>query len=117
MKDIEYWQELYRNNKEEYKKQKEKTVNELTNAVVNKFPELKNHFEVIDSWTPMTYNNYFNTYHGSYMGFVFKKNGMLRKISPRIKGVKNMFFITYWQTYMGGLPIGARLGEDIVNYL
>ncbi len=117
MKDIEYWQGLYRNDKEEYKKQKEKTVNELTNAVVNKFPELKNHFEVIDSWTPMTYNNYFNTYHGSYMGFIFKKNGMLRKISPRIKGVKNMFFITYWQTYMGGLPIGARLGEDIVNYL
>ena len=64
-----------------------------------------------------TYNSYFNTYYGSYMGFVFKKKGSIKKLSSKIKNIKNMRYVTYWQTYMGGLPIAARLGEAVVKHL
>ena len=51
------------------------------------------------------------------MGFVFKKKGSIKKLSPKIKNIKNMRYVTYWQTYMGGLPIAARLGEAVVKHL
>ena len=37
MEDIEYWQALYTNNKEEYKIVKENTTTNLTSALLNKF--------------------------------------------------------------------------------
>ena len=117
MEDIEYWQALYTNNKEEYKIVKENTTTNLTSALLNKLPNLKDNLHLLDSWTPVTYNSYFNTYYGSYMGFVFKKKGSIKKLSSKIKNIKNMRYITYWQTYMGGLPIAARLGEAVVKHL
>lgn len=117
MEDIEYWQDLYTNNKEEYKIVKENTTTNLTSALLNKLPNLKGNLHLLDSWTPVTYNSYFNTYYGSYMGFVFKKKGSIKKLSSKIKNIKNMRYITYWQTYMGGLPIAARLGEAVVKHL
>ena len=117
MEDIEYWQALYTNNKEEYKIVKENTTTNLTSALLNKLPNLKDNLHLLDSWTPVTYNSYFNTYYGSYMGFVFKKKGSIKKLSSKIKNIKNMRYVTYWQTYMGGLPIAARLGEAVVKHL
>lgn len=117
MEDIEYWQDLYTNNKEEYKIVKENTTTNLTSALLNKLPNLKDNLHLLDSWTPVTYNSYFNTYYGSYMGFVFKKKGSIKKLSSKIKNIKNMRYVTYWQTYMGGLPIAARLGEAVVKQL
>lgn len=117
MKDIEYWEELYKKDKDEYNKTKENIATNLKNIVIEKYPSLKEHIKIIDSWTPMTYINYFNSYYGSYMGFVFPKNGSLKSLSPRIKGIKNMLFATYWQTYTGGLPIAARLGESVTRYI
>ena len=117
MEDIEYWQDLYTNNKEEYKIVKENTTTNLTSALLNKLPNLKDNLHLLDSWTPVTYNSYFNTYYGSYMGFVFKKKGSIKKLSSKIKNIKNMRYVTYWQTYMGGLPIAARLGEAVVKHL
>lgn len=115
--DIEYWQNLYKDNQDEYKKIKQETITKLTDELLNKYKSLKGHIKTIDSWTPVTYNSFFNTYYGSYMGFVFKKNGSLKKFSPKIRGIKNMYYISYWQTYMGGLPIAAKLGEDVIKYL
>ena len=103
--------------KEEYKIVKENTTTNLTSALLNKLPNLKDNLHLLDSWTPVTYNSYFNTYYGSYMGFVFKKKGSIKKLSSKIKNIKNMRYVTYWQTYMGGLPIAARLGEAVVKHL
>ena len=78
---------------------------------------LRNDIELLDSWTPITYNDYFNSYYGSYMGFVLKKNNKFDNISPKIKDIKNLYYISYWQKPTGGLPIAAKLGEDVCKYL
>ena len=61
--------------------------------------------------------NYYNSYYGSYMGFVFTKNNILKNISPKIKDIKNFYYLSYWQAPTGGLPIAAQLGEEITKYL
>lgn len=117
MEDISYWQNLYNENKDSYELIKKETVNNLTNILLDKFLLSKTDLTLLDSWTPVTYNNYFNSYYGSYMGFVLNKNRSLKKIPSKIKGLKNLFIASYWQTYIGGLPIAARLGKDVTKYL
>lgn len=117
IKDIEYWISLYKQDIKEYNKAKDNTVSNLISEVTTIYPNLKNQIKIIDSWTPATYNTYFNSYYGSYMGFVFKKKNSLSTLSPKIKGIKNMYYATYWQTYMGGLPIAAKLGANVSKHL
>ena len=115
IKDYEEWNNLYKN-KDEYNDYKKDLSNKLKNEIINAFPNLSN-IELLDSWTPITYNNYYNSYYGSYMGFTYTKNGNLSNITSKIKGVKNLLLATYWQRICGGLPIGAKLGKDVVSYI
>ena len=65
--DYLFWESL---NPEEYKTTKQNLTEEVTERIVKEFPELAGKINVLDSWTPLTYNRYCNAYHGSYMGFV-----------------------------------------------
>ena len=73
-----------------------------------KFNYLPNHYY---------YNTYFNSYYGSYMGFVFKKKSNIKKLSPKIDKIKNLYYLSYWQDITGGLPVAAKLGSSIVKFL
>ena len=117
MIDYEYWEQLYDDNKENYNESKNKIGLKLQELITNYDNSLFDNIKLLDTWTPVTYTNYFNSYYGSYMGFVFKKNSKFFKLSPKIKDIKNMYYLSYFQTICGGLPICAELGEDIIKYL
>ena len=65
--DYEFWDSL---SDDEYRAKKEELASEVTKRIVAEFPELEGKIELLDCWTPKTYNRYCNAYHGSYMGFV-----------------------------------------------
>ena len=37
--------------------------------------------------------------------------------NQKIKDIKNMYYISYFQATTGGLPVAAKLGEDVCKYL
>jgi len=117
MSDYEYWEQLNKYSKADYNALKYNIGCKILDLLVCNNSNLKNNIELLDTWTPLTYNDYFNSYYGSYMGFVFTKNCKLGKMSPKIKDIKNLYYLSYWQTPTGGLPVAAQLGEDIVKYL
>lgn len=117
MIDYEYWEQLYHTNKPEYESLKSNIGYKILDILVDNDNHLRNDIELLDSWTPITYNDYFNSYYGSYMGFVLKKNNKFDNISPKIKDIKNLYYISYWQKPTGGLPVAAKLGEDVCKYL
>ena len=47
----------------------ENNKSELGNYLSNKYPELDGKISIVDVWTPLTYNEYYHSYYGSYMGF------------------------------------------------
>ncbi len=113
--DIIYWNQLFKKNKDQYQKIKQIVSDNLIKELKNYYPELSSDAFVLDSWTPITYQNFFHSYYGSYMGFILKKKSSLKRLSFKIKNVKNMLYASYWQSYMGGLPISAKLGECVVK--
>ena len=111
--DYKLFEHLAKNNHEEYKKLKETISNNILNAISKQYPETLNSIKILDSWTPYTYTEYFNSYLGSYMGFTFTKKSNIKDIPVKLKNLKNFYLLTYWQKICGGLPIGLELGNSI----
>jgi len=110
--DYEYWASL---SKEEYRAKKEELTSMITDRIVKEFPELVGKIELLDSWSPMTYNRYCNAYHGSYMGFVTTVGNKQMRFKGIVKGVDNLYVAGQWVMSPGGLPIAVVSGKFAVQ--
>lgn len=110
--DYEFWSSL---SKDEYKQKKAELAEELTKRVVAAFPELEGKIELLDCWTPLTYNRYCNAFHGSYMGFVTTVGNKQMRFKGIVKGVDNLFVAGQWVMSPGGLPIAVISGKFAVQ--
>lgn len=110
--DYEWWKSL---SKDEYQNEKEKITKKLTQRIEKEFPELQDKLEVLDTWTPLTYDRYCNAYHGSYMSFVTTPQGKQIKLKGTLKGIKNLYLAGQWTNSPGGLPIAVSSGKFAVQ--
>lgn len=110
--DYRYWKALGR---EEYEEKKKALAETLQARITERFPSLVGHMELLDCWTPVTYERYCNSYHGAYMSFITKKGVK----SFRSKGVfrhpDNLFIASQWLQAPGGLPAAAAAGKFAVQ--
>jgi len=101
-------------NKIAYAAKKQYISNVILQAVTEKLPELKDRLEIIDTWSPATYNRYLSSEIGSYMSFTLPAKVVPPHVPTRIKGIGNVFLATQWQGAVGGLPTAAEAGKRAV---
>jgi phytoene dehydrogenase-like protein len=65
---FDHWNELYRD-KENYRAEKKRLLDDVCAAVISRFPELEGMVETTDVATPMTYVRYCNAWRGSWMSW------------------------------------------------
>ena len=99
----------------DYKRRKEKLAGVVSKIILSRFPELSGELTLIDSWTPATVNRYFGSHDGVYMSFILPKGYLPKRISTKIRGLKNVFLATQWQNLPGGLPVAAECGIRAVR--
>ena len=109
-KDFEYWKALYAD-KKSYNAVKQKLGEEIKNRVIAEYPNLKDKIEVLDIWSPMTYNRYCNCYGGAYMSFVNTKLAKGITTAGVVKGIDNVMLAGQWLMGPGGLPTAAAMGK------
>ena len=110
--DYLFWESL---SPEEYKVKKAELAEEITKRIVAEFPELEGRIELLDAWTPLTYNRYCNAYHGSYMGFVTTVGNKQMRFKGVVKGVSDLYVAGQWIMSPGGLPIAVISGKFAVQ--
>lgn len=110
--DFLFWKSL---DDEEYKKVKEDLVRKVTNRIIKAFPELEGQIELLDSWTPITYERYCNAYHGAYMSFVTTTTAPKLTCKGTIKNLNNFYIAGQWIMSPGGLPIAAISGKFAIQ--
>ena len=110
--DYLFWESL---SEEQYKAKKGELSAELTKRIVAQFPELYGRIELLDCWTPLTYNRYCNAYHGSYMGFVTTVGNKQMRFKGVVKGIDNLYVAGQWVMNPGGLPIAVVSGKFAVQ--
>jgi phytoene dehydrogenase-like protein len=106
--DYEYWKSL---DSETYKMRKDQLAEEVMQRMVEKFPELEGQINLLDCWTPITYERYCNSYHGAYMGFITRKNVKSFRVKGTVKGIKNVYIASQWIQAPGGLPVAVTGGK------
>ena len=110
--DHAYWKSL---SKEDYRAKKQELIKEVTDRIVKEFPELDGRLELLDCWTPMTYERYCNAYHGAYMAFVTTVGAKQLRVKGVLKKLKNFYMAGQWIMSPGGLPIAAISGKFAVQ--
>lgn len=110
--DYFYWESLSR---EAYRKKKAEQADIIRDRIITRFPELKDDIELLDCWTPLTYQRYCNAYHGAYMSFVTKKGEKPFRIKGIIKGIDNLYIASQWINAPGGLPVAVTSGKFAVQ--
>lgn len=98
-----------------YKERKRDIADAARQLITERFPELKGKVACIDVWTPATYHRYVGSEIGSWMGFALPAKTLPKKISNRVKGLKNVILATQWLQAPGGLPIAASSGKRAIE--
>lgn len=111
-RDFLYWKQL---SKEQYKEEKARLCQIVQERLVKQFPKLEKQFEILDCWTPLTYERYCNAYHGAYMSFMSKPGVKQVKINGKVKGIKGLYVAGQWIMSPGGLPIAAISGKFAIQ--
>lgn len=110
--DYRYWKGL---TEEEYIHKKQELAEIIKNRIVERFPELFGHIDLLDCWTPLTYERYCNSYHGAFMSFIIKKDIKSFQEKGIVEGLTNVFIASQWIMAPGGLPVAAAAGKFAVQ--
>lgn len=111
-RDYFFWNSL---SKEDYRREKEKMAEKITDRIAARYPELAGSMELLDCWTPMTYYRYCNAYHGAYMSFITKKQEKPFRVKGVVKGIQNLYIASQWTFAPGGLPTAVVAGKFAIQ--
>lgn len=110
--DYEYWKAI---DSKTYMKTKKQLTEKVMKRILVKFPDLKGQIELLDCWTPTTYERYCNAYHGAYMGFITRKNVKSFRVKGKVKRIKNVYIASQWLLAPGGLPVALTSGKFAIT--
>lgn len=109
-----YWKDLML--KGEYEKEKQRIAAIAIDRISHKVPQIKDRVKVIDVATPLTYERYCGTYHGSYMTIVGKGDKMIT-YQCKPESIDCLYFAGQRMSTPGGLPIAVSTARSAVQYL
>lgn len=101
---------ILKEDKEKYALKKQEFCNAVISVIEEFFPTLKGKLNIIDCWTPLTYNKYLGDKNGSYMSYILPPKTIPSVCSNKIKGIKNGIISSQWLQHVGGLPIALNSG-------
>lgn len=107
-KEYFYWKNLTR---KEYEEEKKEVARKIEECLLIQFQKLQGHMELLDCWTPITYERYCNAYHGAYMSFIIKKGVRSFRVKGTVKGIKHLYIASQWIMAPGGLPVAVTAGK------
>ena len=87
------------------------TKEEFLSIAKETYPDVAEELEIIDVFTPCTYERYLNSRHGSFQGFIHTSKGKALMQNGRLKGLKNFILGGQWLIRSGGLPTAVMSGR------
>ena len=116
-----YWKQLYNDDRERYKQEKQKVAEQIIEILENHFRGVKNQVEVIDVSTLMTWERYMGGTQGWFnlpnrkLDFSMREELSDKKFKTTLPGLSNFYFVGVWATSMGSLFHNASSGKTIIR--
>lgn len=115
--DYEYWALLRENRKEQYDKEKNRVSIEVIELLERHLGNIKDHIEVVDVATPVTFHRYTNNWRGSIQGWEWLPGLIPETVKKELPKLKNFYMIGQWVTPGGGVPSALISGRDIAQII
>lgn len=110
----DYWKEL--RSRGEYDKEKQRIADAIIDRISHKVPRIRDKIRIVDVATPLTYERYCGTYHGSWMTMT-GKGDKTTQYPLKPKSIDRLYFAGQRLVTPGGLPVAAYTGRNAVQYL
>ncbi|MBN2401211.1 MAG: NAD(P)/FAD-dependent oxidoreductase [Spirochaetes bacterium] len=75
--------------------------------------KIKDHIEVLEIATPITYWRYTKNRNGSIMGASQTDKNIMNRLAHYYTPVKNLFLGGHWAEYGGGMPIAVKAASNV----
>jgi phytoene dehydrogenase-like protein len=93
-----------------YEEEKQALADQISRALIRKFPQIEGNIDVIDIATPLTYERYTGAYRGSPMTIMGVGDKM--KYYPGcVKNISGLYFAGQRLLPPGGLPVAVDTGR------
>jgi phytoene dehydrogenase-like protein len=118
-----YWKQLYNDDREKYKQEKQKVAEWIIEILESHFHGIKNQIEVIDVATLMTWERFMGGSQGWFnfpnrkLDFSTKEDPSDKKYKTTLPGLSNFYFVGVWATMMGSLFHNANSGKTIIRHI
>jgi phytoene dehydrogenase-like protein len=116
-----YWKQLYNDDREKYKQEKQKVAEQVIGILESHFHGIKSQVEVIDVSTLMTWERYMGGSQGWFnfpnrkLDFAMREELSDKKFKTTLPGLSNFYFVGAWATAMGSLAHNANSGKTIIR--
>ncbi|UCH92815.1 MAG: NAD(P)/FAD-dependent oxidoreductase [Candidatus Aminicenantes bacterium] len=115
--NYKYWVDLRTNNKEKYKHEKRRIVDEIIEILDKKFGNIKSNVEVTDLSTPATVIRYTNNWKGSLGSWLLTPEMGLKPKKKMLPGLKNFYMAGQWVEPCGGLPSAIKSARNVTQVI
>jgi phytoene dehydrogenase-like protein len=113
----EFWVDLRKNDREKYRREKERIANEVIEALEDRLGNIKSNVEAIDVSTPASIIRYTGNWKGSFEGWQPGRGTMMLRINKTLPGLKNFYMIGQWVEPGGGLPPALMSGRNVAQII
>ena len=116
-----YWKQLYTDDREKYKQEKQKVAEQVIEILERRFRGIKNQVEIIDVYTLMTWERYMGGTQGWFnfpnrkLDFTMREELSDKKFKTTLPGLSDFYFVGVWATAMGSLAHNANSGKAIIR--
>lgn len=115
--DWDYWHSLYKENREEYNREKERLAGKILEHLDKYYPGIFNTVEVVDVATPVTTWRYTANYRGSWGGWLLTPANIFKAIKRSLPGLQSFYMAGQWVVPGGGVPASLYSGRHAVQLL
>ncbi len=116
-----YWKQLYNDDREKYKEEKQKVAERVIEILESHFRGIKNQVEVVDVSTPMTWERYMGGSQGWFnlpnrkFSFNIREDPSDKKFETTLPGLSNFYFVGVWATMVSSLTSNANSGKTVIR--
>jgi len=115
--NYQYWNELRKNNIEDYNQEKDRISKEVIKILDKRFGNIIDNVDVVDVATPATFQRYTNNWMGSTQGWNWLPSMIPEFIKKELSGLKNFYLIGQWVVPGGGVSSVFITGRDVTQVI
>ena len=111
------WWSRLRDEPRAYRREKRRALETVLLALERVLPDIRERLEMSDVATPLTFERYTGSWHGTYMTWIqdAESQKRFRVIRKTLPGLEDFYLCGMWIMAPGGVPAAVKSARDVMQ--